>query len=78
MSYTMNGEQYCQSTKTDSRELATKVWKKRESEIVLGLFKVGWAGEPMRFEQLVAEFEHSHSLASPRTPCEVIAAISSI
>jgi hypothetical protein len=53
MSYTMNGEQYCQSTKTDSRELATKVWKKRESEIVLGLFKVGWAGERMRFEQLV-------------------------
>jgi len=60
MSYTMNGEQYCQSTKTDSRELATKVWKKRESEIVLGLFKVGWAGERMRFEQLVAEFERSH------------------
>jgi integrase len=60
MSYTMNGEQYCQSTKTDSRELATKVWKKRESEIVLGLFKVGWAGERMMFEQLVAEFERSH------------------
>src|SRR5882724_7409443 len=43
-----------------TRELATKVWKKRESEIVLGLFKVGWAGERMRFEQLVAEFERSH------------------
>ncbi len=39
MSYTMNGEQYCESTKATSKELASKVWKKRESEIVLGLFK---------------------------------------
>ncbi len=27
---------------------------------MLGLFKVGWAGERMMFEQLVAEFERSH------------------
>jgi hypothetical protein len=60
MAYTMNGEQYCESTKTDSKELATKVWKKRESEIVLGLFKVGWPGERTTFEHLCAEFERSH------------------
>ena len=60
MAYTMNGEQYCQSTKAASKELATKVWKKRESEIVLGLFKVGWPGERITFEHLCAEFERSH------------------
>lgn len=27
---------------------------------MLGLFKVGWAGERMTFEQLCTEFEHSH------------------
>jgi hypothetical protein len=34
IAYTMNGEQYCELTKATSKELATKVWKKRESEIV--------------------------------------------
>ena len=56
MSYTMNGEQHQESTKTASKELAIKIIKHRESEIVLGLFKVGWAGERMTFDQLSAEF----------------------
>jgi integrase len=60
MSYTIDGEQYFQSTKTPSKGLATKILKQRESEIVLGLFKVGWAGERMTFEQLCTEFERSH------------------
>jgi integrase len=60
MSYTMNGEQHHESTKTASKELATKIIKQRESEIVLGLFKVGWAGERMTFDQLSAEFERAH------------------
>jgi integrase len=60
MSYTMNGEQHQQSTKTTSKELANTILKQRESEIVLGLFKVGWAGERTTFEQLVTEFERSH------------------
>ncbi|MGB2655465.1 MAG: phage integrase SAM-like domain-containing protein, partial [Candidatus Acidiferrum sp.] len=60
MSYTMNGEQHQESTKTASKELAIKIIKHRESEIVLGLFKVGWAGERMTFDQLSAEFERSH------------------
>src|SRR5258708_15127584 len=60
MSYTMNGEQHQEPTKTASKELAIKIIKQRESEIVLGLFKVGWAGERMTFDQLSAEFERSH------------------
>jgi len=60
MSYTMNGEQHQESTKTAIKELAIKIIKQRESEIVLGLFKVGWAGERMTFDQLSAEFERSH------------------
>jgi integrase len=60
MSYTMNGEQHQQSTKTTSKELANTILKQRESEIVLGLFKVGWAGQRMTFDELGAEFERSH------------------
>jgi len=56
----MNGEQYQESTKTASKELAIRIMKHRESEIVLGMFKVGWAGERMTFDQLCAEFERSH------------------
>jgi integrase len=58
--YTLNGEHYYQSTRTTSKELAIKVWKHRESEITLGLFKVGWQGERITFEQLSDEFERSH------------------
>jgi integrase len=60
MSYTMNDERYFESTKTTSKELATKIWKRREGEIALGLFKVGWAGERMTFGQLSEDFERSH------------------
>jgi integrase len=60
MSYTMNGEQHHQSTKTTSKELANSILKQRESEIVMGLFKIGWAGKRMTFEQLVEEFERAH------------------
>jgi integrase len=60
MSYTMNDERYFESTKTTSKNLATKIWKRREGEIALGLFKVGWAGERMTFGQLSEDFERSH------------------
>ncbi|HYY72644.1 MAG TPA: tyrosine-type recombinase/integrase [Candidatus Bathyarchaeia archaeon] len=60
MSYTMQDERYFESTKTTSKELANKIWKKREGEIALGLFKVGWPGERMTFAQLCEEFERSH------------------
>lgn len=60
MTYTMNGERNFESTKTTSKNLARKIWKKREGEIALGLFKVGWAGERMTFDQLCEEFERSH------------------
>jgi hypothetical protein len=46
MTYTMNEERYFESTQTTSKELAKKIWKRRE--IAMGLFKVGWPGEKMR------------------------------
>src|SRR5580700_4880839 len=61
MGYTVNGEQRCESTKTASKDLASKILQKREAEIVLGRFKVGWAGERMTFAQLSEEFLRSHS-----------------
>jgi len=60
MTYTMNEERYFQSTKTTSKKLAWKICKRREGEIAMGLFKVGWPGERMRFGQLCEEFECSH------------------
>lgn len=56
----MSGVQYHQSTKTTSKELANSVLKRRESEIVMGLFKIGWAGQRMTFKQLAEEFERAH------------------
>jgi hypothetical protein len=41
MSYMADSERRFQSTKTSSKEIATKIWKRREGEIALGLFKVG-------------------------------------
>jgi len=61
MAYTVKGEQRCESTKTPSKELAKKILQKREAEIVLGRFKVGWAGDRMTFAQLSEEFLRSHS-----------------
>jgi integrase len=56
----MNEERYFESTKTTSKELAKKIWKRREGEIAMGLFKVGWPGERMSFGLLCEEFERSH------------------
>src|SRR5215471_4434065 len=61
ISYTVDGVQKFESTKTTSKELAKKIWKKREGEIALGLFKVGWPGERMTFAQLAEEFRRSHT-----------------
>jgi integrase len=60
MGYTLNGGHHYESTKTTSKDLAIKVWKHRESEITLRLFKVGWQGERIAFGQLCEEFERSH------------------
>jgi len=61
MGYTANGEQLYESTKTGSKDLARKILKQREAEIVLGRFKVGWAGERMTFAALCDDFLSSHS-----------------
>ena len=61
MGYTAKGEQRCESTKTSSKDLAKKIWKKREAEIALGRFQVGWPGERMTFAELCEEFFRSHS-----------------
>jgi integrase len=61
MAYTVKGGQRCESTKTPSKDLAKKILKKREAEIVLGRFQVGWPGERMTFGELCEEFSRSHS-----------------
>jgi integrase len=40
--------------------MAKKIWKKREGEIALGLFKVGSPGERITLSELCEEFERSH------------------
>ncbi len=68
MGYTANGEQRCESTKTASKDLAKKIWKKREGEIALGRFQVGWPGERMTFAELSEAFFRSHSsMLSPKS-----------
>src|SRR6516165_6604195 len=52
MAYTVKGRQRCESTKTLSKELAKKILKKREAEIALGRFQVGWPGERTTFSEL--------------------------
>lgn len=59
ISYTVDGVQKFQSTKTTSKDLAHKILKKRKGEI--GLFRIGWAGERMNFRQLAEEFVCSHT-----------------
>ena len=61
MGYTAEGEQRCESTKTTSKDLAKKIWKRREGEIALGRFQVGWPGERMTFAELSEAFFRSHS-----------------
>jgi integrase len=60
MGYTLNGEYHYESTRTTSKDLAIKIWKHRESEITLRLFKVGWQGDRIAFGHLCEEFERSH------------------
>ena len=68
MGYTASGEQRCESTKTPSKDLAKKIWKQREAEIVLGRFRVGWPGERITFGELCEEFFRSHSATlSPKS-----------
>jgi integrase len=61
MAFTVKSGQRCESTKTPSKDLAKKILKKREAEIALGRFQVGWPGERMTFAQLSEEFLQSHS-----------------
>ena len=61
MGYTAKGGQRCESTKTSSKALAKKIWKKREGEIALGRFQIGWPGERMTFGELSEAFFRSHS-----------------
>jgi integrase len=61
MAYTVKRQQRCESTKTSSKELAKKIWKQREAEIVLGRFHFGWPGEQITFTRLSDEFFESHS-----------------
>ena len=72
----MNDERYFESTKTTSKELANKICKRREGEIALGLFKVGWPGERMTFAQLCEEFERRISPGYPTLPFAGIGLIS--
>lgn len=60
MSYMVDGEQFWESTKTSSRNAAQQIWKRREAEIALGKFKVGWPGQRIKFDGLCDEFEKSH------------------
>ena len=57
MTYTVQEERRFESTKTTSKEIANKIWKRREGELALGIFKIGWPGERIRFGQLCDEFE---------------------
>ena len=77
MSYTMNDERYFESTKTTAKELANKIWKRREGEIALGLFKVGWPGERMNSHNCAKSSNAHISLGYPRLPFAVIGRISS-
>jgi integrase len=61
MGYTASGQQLYESTKTTSKDLAKKILRQREAEIVLGRFRVGWAGERITFAELCEEFLSSHS-----------------
>ena len=63
MSYSADGEQVWESTKTTSRTAAVQIWKQREAELALGKFKVGWPGKRIEFEEICEEFERSHFAA---------------
>jgi len=63
MSYMVDGEQLWESTKTTSKTAAIQIWKRREAEIALGKFKVGWPGKRIEFEEICKQFEQSHFAA---------------
>ena len=63
MSYVVDGEQVWESTKTTSRPAARQIWKKREAEVALGKFRVGWPGKRITFEESCEAFERSHFAA---------------
>ncbi|HVS90003.1 MAG TPA: tyrosine-type recombinase/integrase [Candidatus Acidoferrum sp.] len=63
MSYMVNDEQFWESIKTTSRPAAVQIWKRREAEIALGKFKVGWPGKRIEFEEICNEFEQSYFAA---------------
>lgn len=63
MSYVVDGEQQWESTGTTSKPAAGQIWKKRQAEVALGKFKVGWPGKRIMFEEACAEFERSHFAA---------------
>jgi hypothetical protein len=60
MTYMADGEQAFESTRTTSKSLAAKIWKKRENEVASGKFKLEWPGERITFEEMCKEFERSH------------------
>jgi integrase len=63
MTYIKDGEQFWESTRTGSKQAALQIWKKREAEIALRKFKVGWPGERIGLEEMCKEFEQSHFAA---------------
>jgi len=60
MSYTWKGDQHFESTKTTSRALAKKILERREGEIAMQMFNVGWQGDRMSFKALCNEFDGAH------------------
>ena len=61
MSYTAANTRTFESTKTSSKEIARKIFRQREGEIALGLFKVGSPCVRFTFAKLCEEFLSSHS-----------------
>ena len=60
MSYTWKGEQHFESTKTTSKALANKILDRREGEITMQMFNLGWQGDRMSFSELCDEFQAAH------------------
>jgi len=60
MNYTWKGEQHFESTKTTSKALAKKILDRREGEIAMQMFHVGWQGDRMSFQELCDEFDAAH------------------
>jgi hypothetical protein len=61
MSYTAANGRAFESTKTSSKEIARTIFRQREGEIALGLFKVGLPSMRLTFAKLCEDFLASHS-----------------